>query len=122
MIYFKTVDGYEEDALIGGDHVPIIIENVSLAANASVQRGDLVCADSTGAYTPVTAEADASKPLAIIVGQCDADSAGGVAQVYTSGVFNSEKVLVGGADSLTAEFFREALRKDNIHLTSLKEY
>ena len=122
MNYYEQVDGTTTDELIGGVEVPIIIHNVSVSANASLSRGELICADSLGVYSPATIEADAVKPLCIVAQDCTADSLGGVAQGYVSGVFNAEKVLVGGADSLTAEPFRQSLRSQGIYLTSLKDY
>lgn len=121
MNYYESINAYSEDGLIGGSHVPIIVENVSIGANASISRGELLCAGSDGVYAPVTIAADSSKPLAIAATDCIADSLGAVTQGYMGGCFNSEKVLVGGADSLTAEAFRQSLRTQNIILTSMKE-
>lgn len=118
MAYYVTVSGWTEDGLIGGLQEPVEIHNISLTSGASVSRGDLLCADSLGAYAPASLADDAQKDLCIAAS--DADSTTSITQAYFSGVFNREKVMVGGAASLTADAFESSLRKQNIRLTSMK--
>lgn len=115
MKYYDETEGFVEDGLIGGNQ-PQVVHNVSLAANASISRGELLCS-TDGVWSLVTTAADSSKPLAIAASDCVADSIGAVTPAYMAGCFNSGKVIVGGADSLTAEAFTQSLRTQGIWLT-----
>ena len=121
MKYYDSADAWIEDALLGGTETPVRLQNISLTSGASVSRGDVLCCDSLGAYAAVSLAADSSKPLCIAAADFVADSVNAVTQAYFSGTFNREKVSVGGAESLTSDAFEQELRKQNIHLTSLKD-
>ena len=123
MKYFEKVDGVVYDELIGGMYEPIEIGNVSLSGGASVKRGELICADSLGALNQVSVAADASKPLAIATADFTADSIQAVTPAYFSGVFNREKIICGAESaSLDVATFEPEMRKQNLRLTSLKNY
>ena len=121
MEYFKTVNGWEEDALLAGTEFPVEIYNVSVGSSASLSRGDLICAGSmSGVFAPVSSAGDASKVLMIAADDFVADSLSTVTRAYASGVFSREKIKFGGA-SLTTDPFEQALRTQNIHLRGLQE-
>lgn len=115
MNCYEEVEGYSEDGLLAGEYGATVVHNVSLSANASVSRGELICAGESGTWSPVTSAQDGSKALAIAACNCVASSLGAVTQAFMAGVFEASKVIVGGG--LQAEAFREPLRKDNIQLT-----
>ena len=119
--YFWTTDGIERDELAGGaDYIPQSIWNVTVAADAVIKRGMLLCADSaTGEWQQVNSAADATKVLGIARDNFTADDKHKVTQVYASGKFNREKIILGGDSSLTLEPFEDQLRKSNIHVTSI---
>ena len=121
MAYFETNDGWQEDALVGGEYAAIEVHNVSLSGGASVQRGELICA-ANDVWSPVASADDASKPLAIACSDFTADSIQAVTQAYKSGVFNREKIICGAESaSLSVDTFEQSLRTQNIRLTSMKE-
>ncbi|MBR0061000.1 MAG: hypothetical protein IJP68_05915 [Selenomonadaceae bacterium] len=121
MEYFKTVNGWEEDALLAGTEFPVEIYNVSVGSSASLSRGDLICAGSmSGVFAPVGSASDATKVLMIAADDFVADSLSTVTRAYASGVFSREKIKFGGA-SLTTDPFEQALRTQNIHLRGLQE-
>lgn len=120
MKYFDKADAWTEDALIGGTHFPVVVQNISVAADAEILRGELLCASvSGGTYAPVSTAADAQKVLCIAADDFTADSLHTATNAYFAGVFNKEKIIIGN-DSLTADNFAQSLRTQNIHLTSLK--
>lgn len=122
MKYFSKEDGVVYDELIGGTYEPIEIGNVSLAGGASVQRGEIIC-ENDGAWSVVGSAADAKKNLAIATADFTADSISAVTPAYFSGVFNREKIICGAESaSLDVATFEPELRKQNIRLTSLKNY
>ena len=122
MKYFSKEDGWQEDALIGGTLESIEIGNVSLAGGASVSRGELIV-ENSGAWSPVSSADDAKKNLAIATRNFTADSISAVTPAYFSGVFNREKIICGAESaSLDVATFEPELRKQNIRLTSLKNY
>ena len=120
MKYFDQTDAWTEDALIGGTHFPIVVQNISVADDAEIQRGELLCASITGGeFAPVSTADDADKILCIAADDFTADSLHTATNAYFAGVFNKEKIILGN-DSLTADDFAQSLRTQNIHLTSLK--
>ena len=121
MKYVESCNGWSEDALLAGTEQPISIYNVNVGASATLSRGDLICAGSmSGVFAPVGSASDATKVLMIAADDFVADSLSTVTRAYASGVFNREKISFGGA-SLTTEPFEAEMRKQNLHLTSLKE-
>lgn len=122
MKYFEKTDGVIYDELIGGTLEAIEIGNVSLAGGASVSRGSLIC-ENSGAWSPVSSADDAKKNLAIATRDFTADSISAVTPAYFSGVFCREKIICGAESaSLDVATFEPELRKQNIRLTSLKNY
>lgn len=122
MSYVQKFPGVQRDELLGGTHVPISIRNVNVGASAVIERGMLLGASSpTGEFAQVTSADDASKVLCIASCDFTATADSHVTQAYTSGVFNSENIKLGGTSALKIEAFEEALRHDQIILTSIKE-
>lgn len=122
MEYIKSANGWEEDGLLGGVEIPTEIYNVSLSAETSVSRGDLLCGDSfSGVFAPVGGASDASKVLVIAAENFTADSLHSVTQAYVSGKFNREKITFAGNSSVDISDFENEMRKQNLHLTGIKE-
>ena len=116
-MYIEKYDGYEEDGLISVAF-PTSINNVKVAANASLSRGDLLCGESmSGIFGPVASNDDAAKILMIAAEDFVADSLNAVTSAYSAGEFNREKISCAGG-SITD--FEAEMRKQNLHLTSLK--
>ena len=120
--YFWKTDGISRDELSGGgDAIPQETWNVKVAANAVIERGMLLGGDSsTGEFAVVTSADDAEKVLVIARENFEADKDHTVTQAFASGKFNRERIILGG-DSLTLEPFEDALRKSNIHVTSIQD-
>ena len=116
----ETVNGWEEDGLLGGIEFPTEIFNVSLSSGASVSRGDLLCGNSMSGVFSIAGASDASKILAIAAEDFVADSLDAVTQAYFSGKFNREKITFGGNSSVDISSFENEMRKQNLHLTSMK--
>ena len=122
MAYAEVFEGVKRDELMGGSEIPVRLYNVNVGASAAIARGDLLCGTSmSGVFAPVGGASDASKILMIAAENYTADSLGGAVTAYSSGVFNREKISFGGSSTLKIEEFEPELRKQNIHLTSLKE-
>lgn len=123
MAYAEVFDGVQRDELIGGSDVTIRLHNVPVGANAEIERGDLLCAESIGgAFSLVGSAADANKVLMIAAENYTADSLGGAVTAYESGVFNRERVKFGNeAASLTSAMFEQEMRKQNLILTSIQD-
>ena len=120
--YFWQTDGIERDELSGGPEAPLTVWNINVGASAVIERGQLLCADSpTDEFALVSSSGDASKVLGVAVADFVADADHTVTQIYSSGKFNRERIKIGGDSSLTLETFENELRRQNIHLTSIKE-
>ena len=122
--YFGTFDGIQRDELSGGtDGSFQTIWNINVGASAAIKRGMLLCADTpTATFDLVSSANDASKVLVIARDNFTADTGEHcVTQAYASGKFNREKIILGGTSSLTVDVFEDALRKSNLHLTSIKD-
>lgn len=118
MKYFKEVEGFRADELLGGTEFPTELYNVSLSSGASVHRGDLLCGESmSSVFAPVSSASDANKVLMIANEDFVADSLNAVTSAYSAGVFNREKINLAGGSIAD---FEQALRQQNIHLRSLK--
>lgn len=118
MYYQNVSDTLELENLFAGNGAHVVLENVSVKGGADIQRGMIICGKS-GVYEPVTAAADANKPLAIAASDFN-DTAQGVISAYTGGSFHANALKVGG-NSVTVDDFKEALRKDNIILSNYRE-
>lgn len=121
--YFATFDGIKRDELSGGaDGIPQSIWNVNVGASAVIQRGMLLAGDTaTGEFSLVTSPDDANKVLVIARDNFAADAEHRVTQVYASGKFTRERIIVGGTSALTLEPFEDQMRKSNLHVTSIKD-
>lgn len=122
--YFATFDGIQRDELAGGtDGSFQTIWNVNVGASAAIERGMLLAADKpTGEFKLVSDASDASKVLVVARDNFTADADGHcVTQAYASGKFNREKIKLGGTSALTIDVFEDAMRKSNLHLTSIKD-
>ena len=114
--YYEEYAGVVRDELIGDAAYPVKLRNVTLSSGTAVTRGTILAAATVdGVYAPATS-ADVNKNLAIAVSDFTASSDGTVTQAYSSGVFNREKLT----PSDTSVFELE-LRRQNIHLTSIKK-
>lgn len=133
-MYYEEVRGFAEDGLIGGEHIPLIVENA--VVTSAVVRGHLICKGDDG-WSPVTENDDASKDLAIVATSFTPDEDHEVTQIYTMGIFNVEKIYIGEdapyctlgqldevetliGEEFDLEAFRVALQKQGIRLTSLR--
>ena len=132
MKYYEEVRGFEEDGLLAERQIATIVHNVKVLA--PVVRGQLVCKDENG-WSPVTENADAQKALGIVASTFAPDETHKVTQIYVSGVFSKEKVLIGAnppvsiarldevevliGEALDYSTFEEALRKSGIYLTGV---
>ena len=121
--YFATFDGIQRDELAGGtDGSFQTIWNVNVGASAAIERGMLLAADKpTGEFKLVSDASDASKVLVVARDNFTADETHTVTQAYASGKFNRERIKLGGTSALTLEPFEDAMRKSNLHLTSIKD-
>ena len=120
--YFATLPGIARDELSGGLEEPQEIWNVNVGASAAIERGMLLAADKpTGEFKLVSDASDASKVLVVARDNFTADETHTVTQAYASGKFNRERIILGGTSALTIEPFEDAMRKSNLHLTSIKD-
>ena len=120
--YFWQIDGIQRDELTGGGVQPVDIWNVNVGASAVIERGMLLGADSPlGEWSLVDSTADSLKTFGIARDNFTADDEHTVTQVYSSGTFNRERIILGGDSSLTLDTFENELRKQNIHLKHLEE-
>lgn len=103
-----TETGVTFEELIGGHEVTALNKNISIAGGTALVRGSILTA--TG--TLVAKGETASYVLAEDIAAADT-----VATVYSSGIFNREKLTV--ADGDTVDSHEAELRDVNIYLTSL---
>ena len=109
MAYMTSEQYNSNDELIGGAQLPLMTANISITAGTAMERGSVVTTAGTVVKTGDTA-------YGILVS--DVSESDTTATVYTSGVFNREKLIVDSAD--TVEAHEAELRAVNIVLTSLK--
>lgn len=120
-MYAETLAGWTEDGLLAGPEFPVMTWQVDVEEDAEIKRGELLCGTSaSAAFVPVTSAADAQKYLVIAAQDFTADADHTVAEVYVSGLFNREKIILGGA-SLELDPFVNEMRKQNLHVKSLKD-
>lgn len=120
--YFWQTDGIQRDELQGRPGQLVDIWNVNVGASAIIERGMLLGASSpTAEWSLVDSTADTLQVFGIARDNFVADDEHTVTQVYSSGYFNREKIILGGDSSLTLEPFANELRKQNIHLTHLED-
>ena len=116
--FFGVRDGIKRDELCGGAEQLMSIRNIEVASDTSIQRGMLLSSDSTFGIFSQPTDSDTSKVFVIAEKDFTADSDSQVTQVYTSGKFNREKIILN--EGLNIDDFEEVLRKENIILTSIK--
>ena len=123
MTYTGTFQNtvYRDELFGGGDGFPVEIINVQLASDSTVTRGTIIAGDTPkSTFAAVSSAADAEKFLAVVAEDFTAtDSDSSVTSAYSAGKFNREKLIL--ADGLDINDFENALRKQNIILTSIKE-
>lgn len=120
--YFYETDGVIRDELAGGAEFPLSVWNVNVGASAVIERGQLLCASSpTAEFKLVTDASDASKVLGIAACDFTADDTHTVTTAYVAGVFNGNRIKLGGDSTLTLEPFANELRKQNLHITNIKD-
>lgn len=116
MKYYEEYEGVKLDELFGDAAYPVKLRNVTLTSGTAVTRGTILASGTVdGVYAPATS-ADVNKNLVIAAADFTASSDGTVTAAYSSGVFNRENLT----PSDTAIFELE-LRRQNIHLTSIKK-
>ena len=108
MAIRETITGISFEELIGGHEIAALEKNISITSGTALARGSVLTATGTLAGKGETA----SYVLAADVSATDT-----VATVYTSGMFNREKLVV--ADGDTVDSHEAELRDVNIYLTSL---
>lgn len=122
MNYVYSLTGIERDELCGGTGEPQEIWNVNVGASAVIERGMLLGASSpTAEFSLVTSAADVDKVLVIARDDFVADDEHTVTAAFAGGKFNRERIKLGGASTLTLEPFEDALRKSNLHITSIQD-
>lgn len=120
-MYVQTVDGVQRDELLGGSEFPLETWNINVGASAVIERGMLLGASSpTAEFALVNSSVDAAKCLVIASEDFTADSISGhVTQAFASGLFNREKIKIGGTSALTLDLFEQPMRQQNLHVTSI---
>lgn len=125
MAYIEEVQGVHYDELIGSTAVPVLTKNGALSgvsAKTVVKKGTLLAIDAESKKFVVVAQAGVSVPVACAILAKEVIQGSGsediTVTVYTSGVFNREKLVVNGEDTVDAH--EEELRDFGIYLTSLK--
>lgn len=122
MSYVYSLSGIERDELQGGTGETQRIWNITVGESAAIERGMLLGASSpTAEFSLVTSASDVDKVLVIARDDFIADAEHKVTAAYSAGVFNRERIKLGGASTMTLEPFEDALRKSNIILTSVQD-
>lgn len=112
MAYFEQVNGVAADYLLGGGGVPVLTQNVKVAAG-DYKRGQ-VLENNSGIFQKIAS----GKPAGIVVSDTTATTEHNVLTVYISGRFNREVLVVDQAYKINDH---EADFKDaHLFLTSIK--
>lgn len=110
-----------EDGLQAGGFIPIPIRNIEVGSDTVVYRGDLMAAATpAGVYSLATAS-DTGKYFVIARDNFTASSDSTITQAYTSGEFHAEKIRTSATDTSVLDALELELRRQNIHLTHIKE-
>lgn len=124
MTYVETIHERTWDELIGGTAFPAMTANVTFAqatVATTLKRGTLVAKDTaTGKYAAADSTVATAKVGTAILAYSVtlSTTADVVGTVYTSGVFNRERItLVHKGDTLATH--EDELRRLGIYLTSL---
>ena len=124
MEFYKEFDDVlKRDELIGGHDTPIEINNIKVAQDAELKRGDLLAADNFQATFKLAAASDTAKCFAVAAEDFAASSDSAVTQAYISGRFNRQRLRVSSSDTATVLTTLEpALRRQEIKLSELKTW
>ena len=116
MSMFESCVSVEHDELIGGVQLPLLNKNIAVSAGSALKRGTIV--DKTGAI--VKAAADEGTPATVAYGivASDVSAEDEVVTIYTTGLFNREKLIVSDGDTVDAH--EDELRTVGIYLTSVQ--
>ena len=120
--YFGSFKISNKDELVGDTWRELIRFNINVASDTTIQRGTLLAADSFEGNFKLVDSTDTGKVFAIALDNFTADSDSTVAQAYTSGVFNREKIITAATDSSILNALTPELRKQNIFFTSVKNF
>lgn len=115
MSMFETCVSVENDELIGGVQLPLLNKNIAVSAGNVLKRGTIV--DKNGAMVKA---ADDDEPATVAYGivASDVSAEDDVVTIYTSGLFNRERLIVSDGD--TVEAHEDELRTVGIYLTSIQ--
>lgn len=121
--YFGTFPGVREDILeAAGDGIPKFLNNINVASDTTVQRGMLMAASAPTGTFSLAGAGDTNKYFAIARDDFEADSSHTVCQAWVSGRFHREAVITaGGSDTTVLEALEPEMRRQNLHLTSIKQ-
>jgi len=115
-------DCIKKDELIGGLS-EIQINNINVASDTTLQRGDLLAADNFQATFKLAAASDTSKAFAVAFKDFEASKDKTVTQAYVRGTFNREKLKVASSDTASVLATLEpALMRQEIFLTALRKW
>lgn len=123
MKYVEQIHEMKWDNLIGSTGITSFTANVvfaQAAEAAALERGTVLAKTADGKYVPVN-PADAATKAAVAILESPvtlAKDAEVVGTVYTSGMFNRERLIVPEGD--TVEAHEDELRQLGIYLTSIK--
>lgn len=120
--FFKQFnDILKKDELIGGDDTPLEMNNINVAQDAVLKRGDLLSADNFQDTFKLAAASDTAKVFAVSVKDFTASEDKQVTQGYISGRFNRQRLRVASSDTATVLTTLEpAMRRQEIKLSELK--
>lgn len=109
-----------DDLQAMSEQVPVFVRNIEIPSGTTVHRGELMATtDPRGDYHLATA-ADATAGnvfFGIIINDFEADDDHTVTQIYISGIFHEEKIIL--ADGAKIADFELELRRQNIWLRKI---
>lgn len=114
---FKNVTPRDE-LFGGGDGIPVSLRNIEVASDTTIQRGMLLASDKMFGTFSLATNSETSRVFVVAASGFTSTSDSFVTQAYSSGKFNREKIILG--ENLNLDDFEPELRKQNIHLTSIK--
>lgn len=118
---YENIGEYEEDKLIAGNEVPILIDSVEIVQGVKLKRGTVIAIktdDKTANIVNSTLSDGLQNPYAILTDDVDTtELAPGETEkvsVYISGYFNGKYLIVSDTDEV--EDFKLELRKLGIFI------
>lgn len=115
MYTYKIEETVKRDELLAGSEENVTIINVEVDSGTVLTRGTVLAGTVGGKYAPITS-ADTSKDIVVVT--YDAESDASVVSAYSQGKFHREKLI----HSVDLNDFETEMRRQNIHLTTLKSY